>query len=337
MSIVPKDSTTQNTEPRTQRPVRLSKKERVLLGKISSVVASADDPQAAVAELEATLSAKYLRPLEALQRTMTGNLSSIRAYGLWQTLKHLVVYGDNSDNKVADLAYVQQYRVLEKAGGQLKQLTGYNWLTVGYFTLLTFILIVSITIYKVKVLPVYADMFQSFGAELPAFTQYILNGGFEVFALALLFFTILYSLILPFLFKRALGQLRKMPFYLVIFPAYLLCRTPYRQYCWQTYARIYHHLEETSALQKANQALWGSRSVSISGDDWVLLNVASHHGSLDTSLDELEKQLLITMQNRIAMADIFIRLMLLLAFAWVVSAPVIAMYLPIFQMGAIVN
>ena len=190
MSIVPKDSTTQNTEPRTQRLVRLSKKERVLLGKISSVVASADDPQAALAELEATLSAKYLRPLEALQRTMTGNLSSIRAYGLWQTLKHLVVYGDNSDNKVADLAYVQQYRVLERAGGQLKQLTGYNWLTVGYFTLLTFILIVSITIYKVKVLPVYADMFQSFGAELPAFTQYILNGGFEVFSLALLFFTI---------------------------------------------------------------------------------------------------------------------------------------------------
>lgn len=337
MSIVPKGSTTQNTEPRTQIPVRLSKKERLLLGKISSVVASADDPQAALAELEDTLSAKYLRPLEALQRIMAGNISSIRAYGLWQTLKHLIAYSDNSGNKVANLAYVQQYSVLERAGGQIKQLTGYNWLTVGYFTLLTFILIVSISIYKIKVLPVYAEMFQSFGANLPAFTQYILNGGFEIFALGLLFFTILYSLILPFLFKQALGQLRKMPLYLMIFPAYLLCRIPYRQYCWQTYARIYHHLDETSALQKANQALWGTRPVGVSDDDWVLLNVASHHGSLEASLDELEKQLLTTMQNRIAMADIFIRLMLLLAFAWVVSAPVIAMYLPIFQMGAIVN
>ncbi len=313
--------------------LRLSKSETKKLNDIVSVLLSADDPQKACAELDNTLTGNARRPLEVAKRILSGDITNMQAEGMFAILDKLAKQGEQPV-----MSYIDQYAILDIESNRIAKFVKQNWGGVLYFVLMSIVYFIVMTIYRVKVLPVFAELYESMGAELPAFTQLVMvDNGLEVMILLVFIVAVLFGGLLPFMFRRALASLEPLPKYLLIFPTYIFTDYLYHRYLLLVYARIYVQVGESNPIEKAQQALKVGR---LPKDDWDLLNVASNHyakESLERQLQKREDQLLQQLKARIEITQTTINIIIFILFAYVLMAPVLAMYLPIFQMGAIVS
>jgi type IV pilus assembly protein PilC len=84
-----------------------------------------------------------------------------------------ILHSEGEQKQTATLAKIAQYR--ESMEVDTFDLTKKIALSSLYFIVLLFVLVILTTISLIYVVPVFADMFSSFGGELPGLTQFIIN------------------------------------------------------------------------------------------------------------------------------------------------------------------
>ncbi len=310
--------------------ITLSKVESAYLAQLSDIVLHADEPTATLEELSHQLSAKYKRPIFLLQNFLTGDFSKANVKSQWAVLNQLANHGEQPN-----INYINQYPILAEAQQKLQEITPQKLSSAIYFALLLLVYVIVFTIYQIKVLPVFYDLFASVNAELPAYTQLVLGGGSGIILeFALWFIVAVCAGILPWLVKNSIRNCQKLPKYLLFFPTYKVSATAYYHYLWSVYARVYLNTNEDNPLQLASENVPNAK---ISNDELILLKKAQQMGRLSKQLSQKENELLVKLKSHIKVGEIIINILITIVMLYALSAPIIAMYLPIFQMGAVVS
>lgn len=229
-----------------------------------------------------------------------------------------------------------------------------------------FLLIVSIIVTLIMlllVLPQFAQIYQNFDAQLPAFTQFIITMSVFVqhYAIYLVILSLLCGLIYrTFLKKRYYHQIEQLLFKMPLVGAIMLTanlaqifqtlaitqksgipllaglitaqKTTYHQLFSQTLLQIRHEIEQGNTLSDA------IKQYDIFPDFcFRLIRVGEESGTLDHTLTRLAEHY---QQKNIEQTDNLsakIEPIMMTIMALIIGSLVIAMYLPVFQLGSVIH
>lgn len=315
--------------------LHLSKNDVNRLDDIANLVFSSTNANDALEDLQKIQDASTQKAVKTLQNALNNDVSNVKGKdGVFSLLTKLA-----SKGKQPVINYLKHYPMLDEAKNQIKLASRYNWVSIFYFILICLVFIIVITIYQVKVLPVFHDMFQSMNAQLPTLTEEVINGNsFHTMISITIFVIIFFGGILPFLFKSAISKMTLLPKYFIIYPSYLLTASLYHQLLFVIYTRIYSKAGEDNPIELA-KGFFPKTHINIKKTDFELLLIAHKHNDQETFEKNLllkEQKLIQKIQSRIKIAETITKFIIFILFARMLSVPIIAMYLPIFQFGSII-
>ncbi len=278
-------------------------------------------------ELEATWHAD----IDALEKMFAGESAAGTATALTRMLRAVRDHGGHPEH--AYIAFQHAAALVRPAVSAT--LAGVRSFT-GYLAMLVAVLFVIVTIFSVFVLPQFANMFETMGAPLPRFTTAIVGNSWIAGA------AVLIGVLLVVAFHTGAQRLRKQLLtlrplspWLGSLPGLGRWTAEHQSEMWLVYYGI--ALDATIARAPARQ-LADDLAGRLPAEDrrGDMLQAAERLGRLQ---DEIAVQL---QRGREAAAERFERLRDIVANAvrlfvyMIISAYVIAMYLPIFKLGAIV-
>ena len=225
--------------------------------------------------------------------------------------------------------------------------------------------IIVTAILLIKVVPVFADMFAGFGAELPAFTQFVVNMSNWMVKYYLLFFIVLAILAVSFTqaklrsqkFRNFLDKLAlKLPIFGdIVYKSIIarFCRTLSTTFAagvplidaLDSTAGATNNIVFYEATQRikedvatGQQMQFAIRSTNLFPSMVIqMVGIGEEAGSLEEMLDKAATYYENEVDNAVDGLTSLMEPMIMAFLGIVIGGLVIAMYLPIFQMGSVVG
>ena len=225
--------------------------------------------------------------------------------------------------------------------------------------------IIVTAILLIKVVPVFADMFAGFGAELPAFTQFVVNMSNWMVKYYLLFFIVLAILAVSFTqaklrsqkFRNFLDKLAlKLPIFGdIVYKSIIarFCRTLSTTFAagvplidaLDSTAGATNNIVFYEATQRikedvatGQQMQFAIRSTNLFPSMVIqMVGIGEEAGSLEEMLDKAATYYENEVDNAVDGLTSLMEPMIMAFLGIVIGGLVIAMYLPIFQMGSVVS
>lgn len=225
--------------------------------------------------------------------------------------------------------------------------------------------IIVTAILLIKVVPVFADMFAGFGADLPAFTQFVVNMSNWMVKYYLLFFVVLAALIIAFTqaklrsqkFRNFLDRLTlKLPIFGdIVYKSIIarFCRTLSTTFAagvplidaLDSTAGATNNIVFYEATQRikedvatGQQMQFAIRSTNLFPSMVIqMVGIGEEAGSLEEMLDKSATYYENEVDNAVDGLTSLMEPMIMAFLGVVIGGLVIAMYLPIFQMGSVVG
>ncbi|OBX87150.1 type II secretion system F family protein [Moraxella nonliquefaciens] len=225
--------------------------------------------------------------------------------------------------------------------------------------------IIVTAILLIKVVPVFADMFAGFGAELPAFTQFVVNMSNWMVKYYLLFFIVLAILAVSFTqaklrsqkFRNFLDRLAlKAPIFGdIVYKSIIarFCRTLSTTFAagvplidaLDSTAGATNNIVFYEATQRikedvatGQQMQFAIRSTNLFPSMVIqMVGIGEEAGSLEEMLDKAATYYENEVDNAVDGLTSLMEPMIMAFLGIVIGGLVIAMYLPIFQMGSVVS
>jgi pilin biogenesis protein len=225
--------------------------------------------------------------------------------------------------------------------------------------------IIVTAILLIKVVPVFADLFAGFGAELPAFTQFVVNMSNWMVKYYLLFFIVLAILAVSFTqaklrsqkFRNFLDKLAlKLPIFGdIVYKSIIarFCRTLSTTFAagvplidaLDSTAGATNNIVFYEATQRikedvatGQQMQFAIRSTNLFPSMVIqMVGIGEEAGSLEEMLDKAATYYENEVDNAVDGLTSLMEPMIMAFLGIVIGGLVIAMYLPIFQMGSVVS
>lgn len=225
--------------------------------------------------------------------------------------------------------------------------------------------IVVTAILLIKVVPVFSQLFEGFGAELPAFTQFVVNMSNWMVKYYLLFFVVLAALIIAFTqaklrsqkFRNFLDRLAlKAPIFGdIVYKSIIarFCRTLSTTFAagvplidaLDSTAGATNNIVFYEATQRikedvatGQQMQFAIRSTNLFPSMVIqMVGIGEEAGSLEEMLDKSATYYENEVDNAVDGLTSLMEPMIMAFLGVVIGGLVIAMYLPIFQMGSVVG
>lgn len=225
--------------------------------------------------------------------------------------------------------------------------------------------IIVTAILLIKVVPVFADLFAGFGAELPAFTQFVVNMSNWMVKYYLLFFIVLAILAVSFTqaklrsqkFRNFLDRLAlKLPIFGdIVYKSIIarFCRTLSTTFAagvplidaLDSTAGATNNIVFYEATQRikedvatGQQMQFAIRSTNLFPSMVIqMVGIGEEAGSLEEMLDKAATYYENEVDNAVDGLTSLMEPMIMAFLGIVIGGLVIAMYLPIFQMGSVVS
>lgn len=310
----------------------MSKKERQAdkLAEVSIATMTADNPKATLDSLGNTLSKAYQPAVAALQKLLTGeSFPKIAKYTPWQGLKHLA---DSHQHPLSD--YLAQYRTAHRAQFDLKNATGEYPPAFNHFAMILGGLPAFYWAFTYRVTPAIVNFFAEFDKTAPFLTRFIADGHYAVPAVIALLLTLLLTVFFPKQLAKAASGLSPLPSYWQKIPIYRTIARHYQHYLWLSYARLKLEKGEQHPLQNLPV-----QSPNLNADQRILWKIAWENGAenLAERLAQAQQNALHNYQQALQKAKQQLQTALMLIIALLVGVAVMAVYLPIFQLGEIIR
>lgn len=225
--------------------------------------------------------------------------------------------------------------------------------------------IIVTAILLIKVVPVFSQLFEGFGAELPAFTQFVVNMSNWMVKYYLLFFVVLAALIIAFTqaqlrsqkFRNFLDRLAlKAPIFGdIVYKSIIarFCRTLSTTFAagvplidaLDSTAGATNNIVFYEATQRikedvatGQQMQFAIRSTNLFPSMVIqMVGIGEEAGSLEEMLDKAATYYENEVDNAVDGLTSLMEPMIMAFLGVVIGGLVIAMYLPIFQMGSVVG
>lgn len=225
--------------------------------------------------------------------------------------------------------------------------------------------IIVTAILLIKVVPVFSQLFEGFGAELPAFTQFVVNMSNWMVKYYLLFFVVLAALIIAFTqaklrsqkFRNFLDRLAlKAPIFGdIVYKSIIarFCRTLSTTFAagvplidaLDSTAGATNNIVFYEATQRikedvatGQQMQFAIRSTNLFPSMVIqMVGIGEEAGSLEEMLDKAATYYENEVDNAVDGLTSLMEPMIMAFLGIVIGGLVIAMYLPIFQMGSVVG
>jgi len=225
--------------------------------------------------------------------------------------------------------------------------------------------IIVTAILLIKVVPVFSQLFEGFGAELPAFTQFVVNMSNWMVKYYLLFFVVLAALIIAFTqaklrsqkFRNFLDRLAlKAPIFGdIVYKSIIarFCRTLSTTFAagvplidaLDSTAGATNNIVFYEATQRikedvatGQQMQFAIRSTNLFPSMVIqMVGIGEEAGSLEEMLDKAATYYENEVDNAVDGLTSLMEPMIMAFLGIVIGGLVIAMYLPIFQMGSVVS
>lgn len=225
--------------------------------------------------------------------------------------------------------------------------------------------IIVTAILLIKVVPVFSQLFEGFGAELPAFTQFVVNMSNWMVKYYLLFFVVLAALIIAFTqaklrsqkFRNFLDRLAlKLPIFGdIVYKSIIarFCRTLSTTFAagvplidaLDSTAGATNNIVFYEATQRikedvatGQQMQFAIRSTNLFPSMVIqMVGIGEEAGSLEEMLDKSATYYENEVDNAVDGLTSLMEPMIMAFLGVVIGGLVIAMYLPIFQMGSVVG
>ena len=298
---------------------------------------------AALKTLRATLSEQYMRSIDALEKMISGEQDVVLTgygdgpYAVFTRLANII---RSEGGQVSDLFVSSQELVNEAVIQAREYWSGYNAL-IAYMGFVSLFAVICIGIYSIFVLPEFSVLFDSFGAELPLLTKWVVEQGyFFTVILILMVLIVLVGLFSSYHIKKRVMQFLPLYQWTLYVPGFgRLSRT----YCYYLFIQYVYILQksglnyEKSLAHAKNISLMNSNRAAVIFADWLeAIDVAAKMGALDQEVEFQIQQTNSLFSRQMIIARERMSLMMQITLGVVVGLLVIAMYLPIFQLGSVV-
>lgn len=296
----------------------------------------------ALAKAKSSLPAHYNDSVEVISKIVAGDEEVVftgygaESFEIFTVLAGLI----RKENGDVNQLFTETKECIREAVSQAREYwSGFNSL-IAYLVVVSVLAIMVISIFMIKVLPGFEELFTTFGAELPTLTRFILvNDSIFMLVTGVLMLWVLLCVVSSYHIRKQIAQLRPLSVIFRWIPGIRSLDNIYSYFLFVhfanalTNARVeegasFNHAKDLSTLtdkKAAKFVIW-----------WEAVKSARKMGVMEQEIGYQVSQINTLFSRQMILLRESMTLITQISLGLLIGLFVIAMYLPIFMIGSVV-